>query len=146
VILPVHILVNIFGLVSFMLAAVAATAYIIQERMLRQKKLSGVSRRLPALTVLDTWSLRLVTVGFPLLTLGIVTGGMWAQRIEPGAPLFSTSQAFALAAWVVFAAVLMSRVAMGWQGRRAAIGTITGFLCTALVLAGYALRNSGDAL
>jgi len=145
IILPVHIVVNIFGLVAFLLAAVAATGYVIQERMLRQKTVSGISRRLPALGVLDSLSLRLVTVGFPLLTVGIVTGGMWAVRIEPNAALFTTSQSFAIAAWVLFAAVLMLRVAVGWRGRRAAIGTIAGFLCTVLVLASYALRDSVGA-
>ncbi len=145
IILPLHIVVNIFGLVAFMLAAVAATGYVIQERMLRQRRVTGISRRLPALGVLDSLSLRLVTAGFPLLTIGIVTGGMWAARIEPGAALFTTSQTFAIAAWVLFAAVLMLRVAIGWQGRRAAIGTIAGFVCTALVLAGYALKDSVGA-
>ena len=41
--------------------------------------------------------------------------------------------------------VLMLRFAVGWQGRRAMIGTICGFVCTALVLAGYAVRATGGA-
>ena len=46
-------------------------------------------------------------------------------------------------AWVLFAAVLLLRVAAGWRGRKAAIGTMLGFLCTMAVLIGYVLR--GDA-
>ena len=143
--LPVHIAVNVLGLVCFCVAAAVACGYVIQERQLRQKRIDGISQRLPSLTVLDRWSLRLVTLGFPLLTIGIVTGGMWAVRLGPEAPLLSPNQAFALAAWMLFALVLMLRFAVGWQGRRAAIGTICGFVCTALVLAGYAARATGGA-
>jgi len=143
--LPLHIAVNVLGLALFALASSVAVGYVLQERQLRQKRLDGISQRLPPLDVLDRLSLRLVTIGFPLLTIGIITGGMWAARLGPDAPLMSLNQAFALAAWLLFAGVLMLRFAIGWQGRRAAIGTICGFLCTALVLAGYAVRTTGGS-
>ncbi|MEZ4250534.1 MAG: cytochrome c biogenesis protein CcsA [Polyangiales bacterium] len=138
--LPFHIGVNVLGLVAFALAFGSAVAYVIQERMLRQKKLSGVFERLPALDVLDGFSLRAVSVGFPLLTIGVVTGAFWATRVQQGV-LVTSPQAFGLASWVLFAGVLVLRLAAGWRGRRAAIGTIVGFLCAAAVLVGYALRD-----
>lgn len=141
--IPVHITVNVLGLVAFAFAFGAAIAYMIQERQLRQKKLSGMFQRLPALDVLDTVGLRAVSVGFPLLTVGIVTGAFWAFQIHPGAPVISAAQAFALVAWVLFAGVLLLRMAAGWQGRRAAIGTIVGFLCTAAVMIGYVVQGTG---
>lgn len=140
--LPFHIAVNVLGLVAFALAFGAAVAYVIQERMLRKKRLSGVFERLPALDVLDGFSLRAVSVGFPLLTVGVVTGAFWATRVQQGV-LVTSPQAFALAAWVLFAGVLVLRLAAGWRGRRAAIGTIVGFLCAAAVLVGYAMRDGG---
>lgn len=140
--LPFHIAVNVLGLVAFALAFGAAVAYVIQERMLRQKRLSGVFERLPALDVLDGFSLRAVSVGFPLLTIGVVTGAFWATRVQQGV-LVTSPQAFGLAAWVLFAGVLVLRLAAGWRGRRAAIGTIVGFLCAAAVLVGYAIRDGG---
>ncbi len=138
--LPFHIAVNVLGLVAFALAFGAAVAYVIQERMLRQKRLSGVFERLPALDVLDGFSLRAVSVGFPLLTIGVVTGAFWATRVQQGV-LVTSPQAFGLAAWVLFAGVLVLRLAAGWRGRRAAIGTIVGFLCAAAVLVGYVIRD-----
>ena len=143
VLAPIHIGANVLGLVAFALAFAAAVAYVLQERQLRRKKLSGLFQRLPALDMLDRFGLRAVSVGFPLLTVGIVTGAFWAFRIHPGAPAISAAQAFALIAWLLFAGVLLLRLAAGWRGRRAAIGTIVGFLCTALVLIGYVLRSSG---
>ncbi|MFW6052217.1 MAG: cytochrome C assembly family protein, partial [Myxococcota bacterium] len=132
--LPLHIALNVLGLVAFALAFGAAVAYVLQERQLRRKKLGGLFQRLPALDVLDSFGFRLVVIGFPLLTLGIVTGTVWAVRLDPGAPAITAAQGFALLAWIVFGGVLLLRVAAGWRGRRAAIGTIMGFLCTMAVL------------
>ena len=145
IILPVHIGVNVLGIVAFALAFATALAYLIQERLVRRKRLGGVFKRLPPLDQLDSLGFRLVTIGFPLLTVGIVTGGLWAVRIEPNAPSITTSQGFALVAWVVFAGVLLLRIAAGWQGRRAAIGTMFGFACATAVLVGYMLQSGGGS-
>lgn len=141
--LPVHVLVNVLGLTAFALAFAAALAYLIQERQLRRKQLGGLFERLPALDVLDALGLRAVLVGFPLLTIGVITGTMWAVRLHPAAIELSAAQAFGLLAWLLFAAVLLLRVAAGWRGRKAAIGTTLGFLCTMAVLLGYVLRGDG---
>lgn len=143
--LPLHIGANILGIVAFSLAAAAALAYVIQERLLRRKRLSGLFQRLPPLDVLDTFGLRSVTIGFPLLTIGIVTGTIWAVRLDPGLPMISTAQAFAVLAWLVFAGVLALRVAAGWRGRRAAVGTMLGFGCAMAVLLAYFFRSAGGA-
>ncbi|MDD9943393.1 MAG: cytochrome c biogenesis protein CcsA [Myxococcales bacterium] len=140
-ILPVHVLVNILGIVAFALAFGVAIAYVIQEQMLRRRQLGGVFRRLPALDVLDSLGLRLVTIGFPLFTVGMLTGSLWAVRIGAGHVRFSPGQGFAVLAWAFFAIVLLSRAAAGWRGRRAAIGTMLGFLCTMAAMAGYVLRG-----
>ena len=139
--LPFHIGVNTIGIIAFALAFGAALAYVIQERMLRRKNLGGVFQRLPPLDVLDTFGLRAVSVGFPLLSLGILTGVFWVAP-GAGAPLSGT-HIFAVASWVLFAAVLFLRMAAGWRGRRAAIGTILGFVCAMAVLIGYAVRDLG---
>jgi ABC-type uncharacterized transport system permease subunit len=138
--LPFHILVNILGLAAFALAFAAAVAYVIQEQLLRKRQVGGVFQRLPALDVLDSWGFRLVTIGFPLFTLGVVTGSIWAARLG-NVLAFSTGQGFALLAWVFFACVLLSRAAGGWRGRRAAIGTMLGFLCALAAIGGYVLRG-----
>ena len=139
--LPVHIGLNLLGVVAFALAFALSLAYVLQERQLRRKQLGGIFKRLPPLDVLDSLGLRLVAAGFPLLTLGIVTGTIFALRIDPQG--LSPGQGFAILAWVVFAGVLLLRFAAGWRGRRAAIGTILGFLCALVVLLGYVLRAGG---
>jgi ABC-type uncharacterized transport system permease subunit len=143
-VLPLHVTVNVLGVVAFALAFGVALAYLLQERQLRRKQLGGIFQRLPPLDVLDTLGFRLVTIGFPLLTLGVVSGALWAVRIDPDAPSISPTQMFGLVAWVMFAGVLLLRVAAGWRGRRAAYGTMLGFLCTCLLLAGYVLRDGSS--
>ena len=144
--LPIHVGVCVLGIVAFALAFAAAVAYVLQERLLRRKQLGGLFERLPPLDVLDALSFRSVSVGFPLLTLGIVTGAFWTLRIHPDAPPLTATHAFALVAWVLFAGVLTLRVAAGWRGRRAAFGTILGFLSASAVLVGYVIRGAGGAL
>jgi ABC-type uncharacterized transport system permease subunit len=146
ILLPVHVAVSVLGIVAFALASAAALAYVIEERLLRQKKIGGIFQRLPPLGVLDSIGLKLVMVGFPLFTLGVVTGSLWAVRHDPSAVPFPTqlfaAQGFAVLAWVFFGSVLIARLAVGWRGRRAAIGTMLGFLCSIAALIGYVLRDT----
>jgi ABC-type uncharacterized transport system permease subunit len=138
--LPIHISVNIFGVVAFALAFAVALAYVIQERLLRSKQLDGLFQRLPPLHVLDLLAFRLVTIGFPLLTVGIVTGAIVAARIGGEESVLNVSRLTAMLAWLCFAAVLFLRVVAGFRGRRAAIGTMLGFICAVFVLVGYVIR------
>lgn len=144
--LPVHVGVNVLGVVAFALAFAFSIAYVIQERQLRQKKVGGIFQRLPPLDVLDALGFRFIAIGFPLFTLGVVSGAFWAVRLDPDAPALSGSQVLGLLAWLMFAAVLLLRVAAGWRGRRAAYGTMAGFLCTCLLLLGYVLRDGAIPL
>ncbi len=138
--LPFHVGVNVVGLVAFALAFGASLAYVLQERKLRRKELGGVFRRLPPLDVLDTLSFRSLSVGFPLFTVGVVTGALWVARAPTATSYFSAAHVIGLFTWFVFAGVLGMRVLAGWQGRRAALGTMVGFLCALVVLASYVLR------
>lgn len=142
-VLTLHIGANVVGLAAFALAFGAGVGYVLEERLLRRRQLSGVFQRLPPLDVLDTIGLRAVLTGFPLLTFGMVTGTFWLLRSDGDG--FYVSQAFGLIAWAIFAGVIVLRVAAGWQGRKAAVGTILGFVCTLLVLAGYVVRAAGGS-
>jgi ABC-type uncharacterized transport system permease subunit len=135
--LPVHVAMNVLGIAAFTLAFAAAVGYLIQERLLRTKHVVGVFQRLPALEELDNFGLRLVTIGFPLFTFGLVTGSIWAAQQSA----ISAGQGFAMVAWLFFGTVLLARAVAGWSGRRAAIGTMLGFACAMVALGGYLLRG-----
>jgi len=140
-ILPFHVTTNLFGVALFTLAFSAATLYLIQEHLLKKKQIDGVFRRLPPLDVLDRAEHRFLLAGFPLLTIGIVTGTLWARHVELGAPSEVLRSIFGYVTWLVIAAVLFMRAAVGWRGRRAAYGTIAGFGFAVAVLMLYLLRS-----
>jgi len=71
--------------------------------------------------------------GFPLLTCGIITGVIYAQMVHGQFWSWDHKEILAGITWLVYAALLHERLAVGWQGRRAAIMTIVGFvilICT----------------
>ena len=100
-------------------------------------------KRLPALDVLDRAEHRLLLAGFPLLTLGIVSGTVWATRLRTHGMLAVTDMirdSLGYLTWFMFAAVLLSRAVLGWRGRKAAWGTLLGFSGAIAVLVMYLLR------
>src|SRR5947199_304867 len=71
-----HVFANLIGVALFVLAGASATLYLVQEKRLKQKRL-GKMRNLPPLDTLDRVEHRFLIAGFPLLTIGIVTGTFW---------------------------------------------------------------------
>lgn len=139
--LPFHIISNLLGVALFTLAAASAFLYLVQERRLKAKKLGGISR-LPPLDALDRAEHRLLIVGFPLLTIGVVTGTLFLNRVHDESSVDLVRAAFGYVTWLLIALVLLLRQAVGWRGRRAALGTLVGFGFTVAVLAFYAFRGS----
>ena len=139
--LALHVTANLLGDAMFLLASGTAVLYLVEERRLKQKRASSVFGKLPPLDALDRAEHRLLLAGFPLLTLGIITGTAWAHRIETGSPAEMARALFAFGTWVLFAGVLILRALLGWRGRRAAYGTIAGFLFAVAVLVVYLVRG-----
>jgi len=144
-ILPLHVTVNLLGDGLFMLAFAAAVAYLVQENQVKKKRLGGVFLRLPPLDALDRAEHKFLLAGFPLLTIGILTGTIWARRVEGGVGADVGRALFGYATWMLFAGVLFLRAAAGWRGRRAAYGTIAGFGFAVVVLILYFLKSLGGA-
>ncbi len=141
-ILPFHVVSNLLGIALFTLACAAALGYLVQERRLKQKRLQGVFERLPPVEALDRAEHRFLVAGFPLLTIGILTGALWSRETAgaAGAGMMAHA-ALSYASWALIGGVLLLRAAAGWRGRRAALGTILGFGLTVLVLLIYLARS-----
>jgi ABC-type uncharacterized transport system permease subunit len=139
-----HVLSNLLGVGLFLLAGGAAVLYLVQERRIKAKRRGARRGNLPPLDTLDAAEHRFLVYGFPLLTLGIVTGTYWAQKLETGSPEEVMRTIFGYATWFLIGGVLLLRAAAGWRGRRSAYGTILGLLCATAVLIIYLSRPSGD--
>jgi ABC-type uncharacterized transport system permease subunit len=138
--LALHVAANVVGDALFLLACVTAGLYLFAEKRLKQKRVTAVLGRLPSLDALDAAEHRFLLIGFPLLTLGIVSGTAWAHKLASGASGEVLRAAFAYLTWIVFAGVLLLRAVAGWRGRRAAVGTLLGFFFAVLVLVVYLVR------
>jgi cytochrome c-type biogenesis protein CcsB len=81
------------------------------------------------LETLDTWSYRVIGLGFPFLTIGIISGAVWANEAWGSYWSWDPKETWALITWITFAIYLHSRIIKGWEGRKAAvIGTIGFFV------------------
>ena len=138
--LTLHVASNLLGEALFLLSSATAVLYLYAEKRLKERRGASLVGRLPPLDALDRAEHKFLLLGFPLLTLGIVTGTAWAHKLETGTAGELLRAAIAYLTWIVFAAVLLLRAAAGWRGRRAAMGTIAGFLLTILVLLMYLVR------
>ena len=85
------------------------------------------SSKITLLQSLDNWSYRIIGLGFPFLTIGIIAGGVWANEAWGSYWSWDPKETWALITWLVFAAYLHSRITKGWQGKKTAILASLGF-------------------
>jgi len=124
---PIHALISLTSYAFFLIAAVAAVMYLLQERQVKRKRLGGLFRRLPPLESLDRVNEKCLKYGFPLLTAGIVTGALWAEEAWGSFWSWDPKETWSLILWLIYAALLHERFIVGWRGRRAAYMALLGF-------------------
>jgi cytochrome c-type biogenesis protein CcsB len=83
--------------------------------------------KLKLLQNLDNWSYRIIGLGFPCLTIGIISGGVWANEAWGSYWSWDPKETWALITWLVFATYLHARITKGWEGKKTAIVGGLGF-------------------
>ena len=92
---------------------------------------------------LDSLSYRTITVGFLLLTVGIISGAVWANEAWGSWWSWDPKETWALICWLVYAAYLHTRLSRGWQGRRPALVAAAGLVVIAVCYIGVNLLGIG---
>jgi cytochrome c-type biogenesis protein CcsB len=100
-------------------------------------------QRLGLADTLDNISYRIIGLGFPLLTIGIIAGGVWANEAWGSYWSWDPKETWALITWLVFAAYLHSRITKGWQGRKPAILAAVGFVVVWICYLGVNILGKG---
>ncbi len=100
-------------------------------------------QRLTLADTLDNISYRIIGLGFPLLTIGIIAGAVWANEAWGSYWSWDPKETWALITWLVFAAYLHARITKGWQGRRPAILAASGFVVVWICYLGVNLLGKG---
>ncbi len=83
--------------------------------------------KLKLLHSIDNWSYRIIGLGFPFLTIGIIAGGVWANEAWGSYWSWDPKETWALITWLVFATYLHARITKGWEGKKTAILGGLGF-------------------
>ena len=141
--LGVHTLFAFLGNAAFALSFGMGVMYLVQERYVKSKHLGDLFRRLPSLQSLDELNYRLITWGFPLLTLAIITGALWADTAWGSYWRWDPREVWSLITWLIYALILHARFLRGWRGRRAAILSIVGFSTILIAFFGIKLLKQG---
>src|SRR5256712_4637576 len=123
----IHTPLVFFGYAALFIAFAAAIMYLIQERALKSKHPIRFHNWLPSLEICDDLAYKSLAIGFPLITLGIVTGALWAQAVW-GVWARDAKVLFSFLTWLVYMMLIFYRLIAGWRGRKAAYLSIVGFI------------------
>ncbi|BAT72562.1 cytochrome c-type biogenesis protein CcsB [Thermosulfidibacter takaii ABI70S6] len=141
--LHIHGITSFAGEAAFTLSFIISIIYLLQEREIKRKKMGFFFKRLPPLNKLDEINYKILTIGFPFLTIGIITGAVWANTAWGSYWSWDPKETWSLITWLVYAGILHSRLTAGWRGRRAAILCIVGYLCVLFTFLGVNLLLPG---
>ncbi len=142
--LPVHASISIMAYSFLALAFCGGIMYLLLEREIKNKRFGLFYERLPSLEALDTLNQHCLALGFALLTMGIITGALWAKQVWGAYWRWDPKMTGALVTWFIYAAMLHQRFTMGWRRRRAAIMAIIGFTAALFTFWGVSyLPSSG---
>ena len=125
---PVHASVALMAYAFLAMAFCGGIMYLLQERELKHKRFGLFFSRLPSLEALDSLNHHCLSIGFPMMSLGIFTGMLWARQSFGSYWSWDPKETWSLITWLLYAGILHQRFTVGWRGRRVAILTIIGFL------------------
>jgi cytochrome c-type biogenesis protein CcsB len=141
-----HVITCFLGYAAFAVACGISIMYLLREKLERgngNAPAGGMLSMFPSIKILDDLNYRAIMIGFPLLTLGIVTGAAWANYAWGTYWSWDPKETWSLIVWFVYAAFLHARITRGWVGRRAAILSVIGFAATIFCYLGVNLFLSG---
>jgi cytochrome c-type biogenesis protein CcsB len=141
--LVAHVTVIFIGEAAFALACGAGILYLIQEDSIKAKKRRFFFKRLPSLDLLDSTGYGCIVVGFTMLTIGLITGLVYAKSVWGRFWSWDPKEVWSGLSWLFYAALLHERLAVGWRGRRSAIMAIVGFGVLVFTFLGVNLLMEG---
>jgi len=101
------------------------------------------SPRMNLLESLDNLSYRIIGLGFPMLTIGIISGAVWANEAWGSYWSWDPKETWALITWLIFASYLHSRLTQSWQGKKPAIIASVGFFIVWICYLGVNFLGQG---
>lgn len=145
--LTYHVITCFIGYAGFAIACGVSIMFLLkigkEEKHQGPEPMGGILGMFPPTKVLDDLNYKAIMIGFPMLTLGIITGAAWAYYAWGTYWSWDPKETWSLIVWFVYAAFLHARITRGWVGRRAAWLSIIGFAATMFCYLGVNLYLSG---
>jgi cytochrome c-type biogenesis protein CcsB len=128
--LTIHVITCFLGYAAFTVAFGCGLLYLLKSiGKDYTEKPSGFLGKLPSPAMLDALIYQSTALGFVFLTIGIMTGSIWAHYAWGSYWSWDPKETWSLITWLIYAIMLHSRYVRGWRGKRLAVLAIIGFAC-----------------
>ncbi len=144
--LTFHVVTAIFAYGAFAISFGLGVMYLMKlsnEGTHKKSNSKGIVASFPALDKLDELEYKVIAFAFPLLTLCIITGAIWANYAWGTYWSWDPKETWSLITWIIYAAYLHARLMYGWKGKRAAWLAIFGFAAVLFTFFGVNYFLSG---
>ncbi len=143
--LTYHVITCFIGYAAFAVSFGLSILYLMKVRSEQNpgRNPGGFWGFIPDSVTLDEVSYKTIAIGFPLLTIGIVTGAFWANVAWGSYWSWDPKETWSLIVWFIYAAYLHARITRGWMGKKAAVLSIVGFAATLFCYLGVNLILAG---
>jgi cytochrome c-type biogenesis protein CcsB len=138
--LAIHVITCFFGYAAFAVSFGISIIYLIQNS---REGIDGPIGWLPNTKMLDEINYRSIIIGFPMLTVGIITGAAWANYAWGSYWSWDPKETWSLITWLIYAAFLHARISRDWRGRKMAILSLIGFMAVLFTYFGVSYILAG---
>jgi len=121
-----HVVTCFIGYAAFAIAFGISLIYLFKRKKTGDK--AGFFNNLPDFSTLDELTHQMVTLGFLFLTIGIITGAVWANSAWGSYWSWDPKETWSLITWFIYATLLHARMMRGWEGKKLACLSIIGFM------------------
>lgn len=123
-----HVITCFFGYAAFALSFGISIMYLL-KRLDTAEKDNRFLSLIPSAAILDDLNYQMIVIGFLMLTLGIITGSVWANSAWGTYWSWDPKETWSLITWLIYASVIHAQLVRGWKGKKIAILSIVGFAC-----------------
>jgi len=138
--LTVHVITCFLGYAAFAIACGMGIMYLLRSKAKSEK---GLWSHLPDLRTLDDLIYKTILFGFFWLTVGIITGAVWAEQAWGSYWSWDPKETWSLITWFVYASAIHARLMRGWAGTKIAFLSIVGFVSVIFTYFGVNFLLSG---